>query len=700
MNVIDLPTVLTAILVAVAPGQAQMEPVVADTFDSPATAALIRRARGRRGEAYEGLASYEAVVRERLFAGLAVRGFRRERSLYRSERVARVRWQAEGPETIEWLGSRQQVPIAGGAEVEDDSHEELRTFPLDPMGDRLALGGTDFLHPLADSAGRHYRFSGGDTTRIELPAVGRSIVMAEVRFEARRPDFQLLSGSLWFDVASATLVRGVFRPSREFDLEIDEPGEAEDVPGFLKPIVFEVEAMIVEFGLYDLAWWLPHRVRFDGTGRMGGVARIPLSLESVAESMDVDGQVLDPERPAPAGWERIALDEDGNEALDGMEPHRIVYMPPDSALRASEWLSADNFTDGSDAFSPAELDEIRGLLDELPAPEPAMARPSLKFGRFRYNRVEALSAGVLGRAPLGGAWTGAAEFRLGVADLHPGGALSIGRPIRSGRLEARAYGELRPAGDWGRPFGPAASASALVLGYDDGQYFRAYGADVAFVGAFLGLGAEARVFMERHRAAEKNTDVSLANLLGEADMSPNITADPLDAVGLSFLLRAQSGSDPDDWIVLGWLGAEAAGGTRAWSRLRGGAGVSRPIAGPVAVSIEAEAGVTGGDPPVQRMWFLGGPETLRGFPGGEVSGESFGRARLEVGVGLTAVRLAAFGDAAWAGYAAAFLDSGPAVSAGLGFSALDGLFRLDVAQVIRGRDPRHLRVHVYFDGLL
>ena len=32
--------------------------------------------------------------------------------------------------------------------------------------------------------------------------------------------------------------------------------------------------------------------------------------------------------------------------------------------------------------------------------------------------------------------------------------------------------------------------------------------------------------------------------------------------------------------------------------------------------------------------------------------------------------------------------------------SLDGIIRLDLAHVIRGRSPRRLRVHLYFDGLL
>ncbi len=66
------------------------------------------------------LASYEATITERVYVGLSASRFRRERGLFVSEQIARVRWDSAGTETYRWLGSRQEVPIIGDAAEIDE----------------------------------------------------------------------------------------------------------------------------------------------------------------------------------------------------------------------------------------------------------------------------------------------------------------------------------------------------------------------------------------------------------------------------------------------------------------------------------------------------------------------------------------------------------------------------------------------------
>lgn len=675
-----------------------------------AALALIARARAARGTEAGGLRAYEALVRERLYVGLTAERFRRERGLLRSERVARVRWERDGPETVRWLGIREQVPIAGDAgRIESDRPGALDTYPLDPTGDRLRLGDDSFLHPLADSAVAAYRYTSGDTMRIELPALGREIVMVEVRFAPTRADFRLLAGSLWFDLESAALIRGVFRPSRPFNLEIDEPEEAGDVPGFLKPIVVEVDAIAVEYGLYDLHWWLAHRVRFDGVALLGDLATLPVTLETVADEVEVDGTRLDPDAAARAGWTRIVERPGGTNDADTTATgrvrrppprERIVYYPPDDTLRASPYLSDEPFTRGSEAFSEDELDWVRARLRAVDAPRAGAATRGVVFGGWRYNRVEALSARARGIVTLGRGWSSAGELRLGVGDGVPGLEGRFERWVGPGRLTLRGYSELRAAGDWGRPFSLDASASALLLGYDDGQYMRAAGADARLRSELGAVRWEARVFAEHQRPARKHTDISLPNLVGDAELPDNLAAERIDVAGVDARVRWQAGIDPDGWIGLGSVWGEVAGGDLGYARLAASAGVSHPLAGRLSGAVELQAGTTWGDLPVQRQYLLGGATTLRAFPGGALRGPAFWLGRAELAYGLPVVRLIGFGDLGWAGARDAFGSGRPAASAGLGASMLDGLLRVDVARVIRGRTPERIRVHVYFDGLL
>lgn len=703
----------TALLLTASAHLYAQDPLPArDSMPGPDSLALrlIDRARAARGHEAEGLDAYEAVVRERLYAGLAVRSFRRERGLLRSERVARVRWEREGAETVEWLGIRHDVPIAGdAARVDTDRPEPLDTYPLDPTGDRLRLGDESFLHPLSDSAAAHYRFVSGDTMRIEIPAIGREITMVEVRFSPPSPGFRLLAGSLWFDLETAALIRGVFRPSREFNLEIDEPEDADEVPGFLKPITIAVDAIIVEYSLYELRWWLAHRIRFEGVARVASLASLPVTLETVALEIEVDGNRLSSEAEPPDGWTRY-VEEDGDQndepvAEDGRARRpppnrRVVYYPPEDSLRASPYLTEGWFDSGSDAFSDEELDWMRDQLDALAPQAPGLSPSGTAVGGWRYNRVEALSGAFRAWGPVGSRWRLEGSARLGVGDLEPNVDIEAARPIGGARLSVRAYRALRNAADLESAFGLAASASALLLGYDDGQYVRVTGGDVGVTAERGRFRWDARLFAEHHASVEKATDASLANLIGEATMPANLAADRIDVVGLAARVRTQFGVDPDGWIGLAGLWGEAAGGDRGYGRIGGSAGLSRPIIGPLTGALDLRAGTSWGDLPVQRQWMLGGPATLRAFPGGALSGAAFWTGRLELAYGLRAVRLIAFGDMGWAGPRSAFDTGRPAASAGLGVSALDGIVRMDVARVLRGRSPERIRVHLYLDGLL
>jgi outer membrane protein assembly factor BamA len=103
------------------------------------------------------------------------------------------------------------------------------------------------------------------------------------------------------------------------------------------------------------------------------------------------------------------------------------------------------------------------------------------------------------------------------------------------------------------------------------------------------------------------------------------------------------------------------------------------------------------DAPVQRHFYLGGPETFRGTYTGDLTGSAFWFGRIEVASDFPAVRLVAFGDFAWVGREEKFATAGFASSAGIGASVLDGLLRFDLAHVLKGGDGT--RFHIYFDGL-
>jgi hypothetical protein len=720
---------------SIPPGRSSFE---ADTFSDEAARELIRRARAERGREAAGLASWESTIRERISVGLTTQDIRRERGLFTSERVGRVRWDSTGVETIRWFGIRRAVPIAGeGAEIEVERPENLTEFPVDPAGDRLVLAGSPFHHPLADDGGDYYRFASGDTMRVILPS-GEEVVLAEVRVEPRTSDFEILAGSLWFDLASAALVRGAFRPARPFDLQLDEPEEAADVPGFLKPIVVRVEAMIVEYALYDLQWWLPTRVRFEGDGQIGSLLTIPVVVEAFTQDVEINEPGLDPEFPVPEGWtrseigpcddpregrrrrdERDVPDEDEEEPEDRVEaeaageaqdaepcenpdgPTRIILLPPEETL--VEWFDSDEESQLSNAepFSSDELNQIRDRLGKITLPPAPTAEPTIRLAGFRYNRVEALSGGVRAEVPLDGETRLIGEARIGLADLVPNLSASVVRRSGDGEVEMAGYWKLQDVGDWGNPFALLPSAHALLLAYDDAQYYRVAGLSVGWRGGGT-TRTELRLFGERHIDAPKETDVSLPHLLSDYEFPENVTAEKATLFGVSGRVRLQAGRDPDKPIYTATVWAEGAVGDREYIRYAGSGSVGAPIARVAEVALEASAGSSVGTPPPQRYFFLGGVETLRAFPNTPDAnrGTAFWLSRVELGTRNPALRFVLFSDLGWAGSRPDFTFDDPAISAGIGISGLDGLIRLDVARSLQGREPNAWRVYLSVDGLI
>jgi outer membrane translocation and assembly module TamA len=116
------------------------------------------------------------------------------------------------------------------------------------------------------------------------------------------------------------------------------------------------------------------------------------------------------------------------------------------------------------------------------------------------------------------------------------------------------------------------------------------------------------------------------------------------------------------------------------------------------VALDASAGTSFGDVPVQSLWRLGGAGTLRGYDGSAAAGTAFWRGRGEVGRGSGTTRLALFSDLGWAGSRGDFSFQHPLWSVGAGVSVLDGLVRMDLARALRS--PRGWRVEIYMDGAL
>ena len=715
----------TSVSGLVSPLGAQERPGAADAYRDAPARALILRAREARDREIEGIQSYEGLLRERVYVGLTAARFRRERGLFERDRIARLPRNANGDLASHWIGARQAIPIVGadtrldelaaegrvgeaGAELRDDLRrelpnellhdEDLPAFAFDPAGDRLAFGDDWALHPLADTAEAHYRFSSGDTLRIHLPP-DRDLVLLEIRVEPRRADFHLVAGSLWFEAEAASLVRATYRPARAFNLLLDEPEDAEDVPGFLQPIEAEISYITVEYSLHEFRFWLPRRFALEGEARMGRVVRIPLTVEWQVRDYAVNEAVssIPTTGPLPPGWSRReARIEDEN----GKVSYVTVVVPETGQLLASPELSDDFGQRSPTAFTDAEVDELKGELQAL-LPTYRAFRPTLGWGLSqgltRYNRVEGLSIGALAAVPVSPATTVELEARMGTGDRELNGAFRIRSGSSDRQWVGSGFRELRPMGDWTTPFSISSSFANLVTGNDRAQYYRVTGASLerSTTGTRVRLGLSG--FYERHEAAVATTDFNLMGVFRDDSLRSVLAADPAEVAGARANLRWFSGIDPNGLILTGQLLGEVAGGDAEYRRAAATLSASHPLPFGLAGAVEVGGGALWGDVLLQRTYFLGGAATLRGFDDGDARGPAFWRARSELATGFAGARLALFGDAGWAGPRDAVTFDDPFVSVGVGASLLDGLFRMDLSRAVRRGSS--FKVDFYLDGL-
>ncbi len=684
-----------------------LPPLPADTWADAGTRDLLTRAQARRGQLVEGLDSYDARMRERFYVGLDGRGFRRERGVLSEERHALIRWEASGDRRVAWEAARRDVDLAGFSTARDSSAaaglaSELGTGRLPPPllyapgSDRIAFGGGGqfALDPLSDTAGFHYRFHPGDTLRITLPEVAEPLTLVEVRVEPRRSEFRLVAASLWFDRATAALVRAVYRPSRPFDLALDG---GPDAPRFLGSIGAEIRVVSVDHGLYDLQWWIPRRFLFEGEVNLGRWARIPLQVDWELSDVEVNAPlagILAQDEP-PEGWTRV---ENPNvlRQSTGDSVTVIRFVPPAERLAERVPERMRGAAGEQPFFTAGELRELEARLGSL-LPAPGLGRLEwgwgLGSGLARFNRVEGAAFGVSVRTLLPGSREVEAGLRMGTEALAPTGELRFSRGDFRKGWDAQLYRRLEGSSEWHDPGSLGASLGNAVNGEGPTPWYRSWGASFGLERAWSRTRGRAELFAERQGSAEIGTDWHLRGVWGRAYVAPPIPeAVEGDWVGTRGVVRWQSGVDATRVRLFGAARVEGAAGTSTYARSSVQGGVVVPLGAGWAAAVETGGGAALGSLPAQRRFYPGGALVYRPVEVGEVVTEAFGLARAEVGRGFTGARLVAFVD-----MLAPREEEGVRWGTGVGASFLDGLLRADLA---REMEPRgRWRVHFYLDAL-
>jgi hypothetical protein len=252
-----------------------------------------------------------------------------------------------------------------------------------------------------------------------------------------------------------------------------------------------------------------------------------------------------------------------------------------------------------------------------------------------------------------------------------------------------------------RAFGIGNSFNALVLGRDDGEYYEALGASLSIRPSLLRKQwYDLRLFAERHDDVATETDFSVPGIFdGDRAFRPNMVADEADLFGGELVLSAALGENPAAIRAGATLQLDGAGGDYEFGRAALTLGTGVPLFAGLSASMEGAAGTSTGTVPVQRLFYLGGPHTLRGYGGNAARGDAFWRARAELARGIPAARIALFADAAGAGPRADWQASRSLRSVGIGGTVLDGLVRADLARALDGDEGWRMDLWVSLKGM-
>ncbi len=725
-------------------------------FHDSAAHTLLLRARKARLSQDSALVSYDATSYQRISAGLGIGAFGRDRLMFRREDAARVRWERGVGAYVELKGARTAIPVAP-PEAQDSAGRDMNfeddaAIPYYPGYETLWIGGgvaraqvdeREIIHPLAEGAEAYYTYATGDSMSLRLPD-GATIHLRELKVRPRRPRWNVVVGSLWFDVATGQLVRAAFRLAIPMDIwaVADEESKADRnsdtapawVRAMLSPMRAQVTAVAIEYGLYDGRFWLPRLQSAEGDAQVSFM-HVPFSMQQSYTYASVNGRDSLPAiavryAPIPDSLPEAVKDSirlarrdarraERDSVRKGLKPPPVAacdtgktytrtsyrygddrlpvsyQVPCDPALLASSPLLPKSIYDpGEEIFGSAERDAlIRQALALSAQAQFAPMPPTFHTGldMMRFNRIEGFSLGARVDEQFGEGYSGALVGRLGTADLEPNVSLTVNRSNGARTIGLTGYNRLVAVGDWGDPLSFGSSLSALLFGRDEGFYYRASGVELTGRNT-RGLDYDWRLFTERERSAAVKNHWSLG-----VPFIPNITARLGTYAGGALRLRGTYGEDPAAFRLLSDLRLEAATGDSSYGRGSLELTASDGF-GPLAGALTVSGGSSVGAVPAQRLWYLGGARTVRGQrPDTLQRGNAYWLARAELGLNRAGVRPSIFGDLGWAGDRRDAAHVGrPLSGVGAGVSFLDGLVRFDAA---RGLYPRReWRLDLYLEA--
>jgi hypothetical protein len=791
----------------------------ASAFSDAEARQILLKAREARTRQDSALRAYKATATQRISMGMGAKRLGLEKLLFRGDNVAEISWRRDVGVRVRPIGSRVTVPMGNA----DGDFTSAIAIPYFPGRETLWFPSSNFgvvksdiderevIHPLANGAETYYKYATGDSVDITLDG-GRVIRLRELRITARRPEWRLFVGSFWFDRDGGQLVRAAYRLA--VDLEIwDVASDASDAdakvtveadrlrdsiararmprglylkdsiarapsvqarasgtggddapPAWVKatfrPAKAKLDAITVEYGLYQGKFWLPRANSATASMQLGFV-RTPFSIDEKFTYENVNGDfslaAIPAVRIAPTfgdsafgtgargdttvlvGSGEVSISIGGGAVSGGTGSAVVDTVKLSAAERLRRRLCAKDSTytrvdtryegalrvafdmpcdrsklANSPALPPATTsdealfdlkakDELLAALDLSLQPGWMPQLPKVRLGSdlLRYNRVEGFSAGVNVSQVLGAGYTLNGVARIGHADLHANGEVSLARSNGARTVTATVYHRLaatNPEWGGGLTFGP--SLPAFIYGRDEGFYYRTMGVELGERRERRRGALEYKLFLERQWTAG-DTDVvstfSLAKLIADRRFRRNIESEALSVTGVSGTYSRVLLERPQGLRITTVLNGEAGTGTFQYARASVEGTITRPVSR-FATALTGAIGSSLGDVPRQRGWFMGGVRTVRGQIAGTQDGDAFWLARAEVGTKQGVLRPVGFYDIGWAGSRETFGKVQPQRGAGVGFGVLDGLIRVDFS---RGLYPlKQWRTDFYLSAAL
>lgn len=722
---------------------------------------MLTRARKTRLAEDSSLVSYVAKARQRTTFTLGIGSIGPQRTMYRSEAVSEVSWRAGVGAQVKLTGARVGMPMGNRDDERDDLKENLASSDLTPIpyypgqealwiaGGRVRadVNDEDLVNPLANGAEAYYTYASGDSMSWRLPA-GQRVRLREIKVRPRKPEWNLVVGSLWFDVESGNLVRAAFRLATPLDLWIPMKEAAKEdsssskvgmmiAKAIVSPLQAKLTGVTIEYGLFENKYWLPRVRSFEGTAQIMFVKPAimleqsftyasvngPVNFTAIAANEPDEFPVRAPDSLSRADarkWRdsvrtalskrRTAFDDSLKKVSCDSTGYRtlarerrasgqmvaVTYPCDIEKLIASPDFDRPIFDANDDVWGKADRDAL--LNASLPFGAQALMRfselprPDFRYGlsMSRYNRIEGFSTGIGIDQQLGGGYSAGLVGRLGTADREPNIELSLSRTNLVHTATLTGYNRLVSANDWGDPLSFGSSLSAFLFGRDEGFYYRASGAELAWNTDF-GPRLDWRLFGEEQRTAEWRNNYSWGT-----EFIPNIVAARGASAGAAVHWRHDTGVDPRAFRTATDVRLETATGDSTYGRGAIDFTVSRGLTRRTSAAITVGGGSSVGQLTPQRRWFLGGAQTIRGqSPDTTQSGNAFWMSRAELGLDEDLARVALFGDLGWVGDRRAWRDAGrPMSGVGVGYSMMDGLIRFDVARGIYPRTQTRLSAYL------